>query len=347
MCSVLDVPGQPKAARPYFVVSGKALSRHTPHMGGILSEMLEQPRLDNIPRITQRLRQVKAGHESGLVSGGHSYAAGLLASQHSKGAWLGELFGGLSSLYTARTLLDCAAAAATVGGSRASSSSSRVAGGSGGGGLDALVADLETMRDILLTRSNVLMSATGDAATLRGMESTLRGVVGGLRSDGFTAAAPSPFSLHTRGSSTAAAVSRPGPAPWSWPGDPSPSSAAPSAHAAAAAAAHGHVPWSWPGASAAASAASSASASAAHAATHGHAHFSPFAYPPLQSLVTAVSGRGASQLQHGGSSVVSQSLPHWPIHVLAGASAAPDGAAPPNVALAVPTQVCYVCMCYL
>ena len=163
--SVLDVPGDPTRALPYLVVSGKALSRCAPDLARLMGEMVNSGRLDKAPRLLTAAREAASDHENGLISGGHSYARSVMGAGFTKPGWVGEVLGGLTNLHVSRALV------AQLEG--------------GGAGLDALLADLELIRRIVVSGDNVLVSLTGDAAALTAAQAPLEGLLASFPSAGF------------------------------------------------------------------------------------------------------------------------------------------------------------------
>jgi presequence protease len=163
--SVMEVPGTRAAALPLLVVSGKALASQAGRLGELLLEVLTTGRLDVRDRLLSHVREAVAGHEAALVSSGGRYASSLLSAQFTKGGWIGEVWGGLTSLAAARTLAH------------------RITTGADGG-FDGLAADLQAIRAGLLSSSNVLVSAIGDAPSLGALDGALKGLLGGLPAAG-------------------------------------------------------------------------------------------------------------------------------------------------------------------
>jgi presequence protease len=161
--SAAEVPGHPSLAVPALSLSGKALAGGLHKMGELMLECITTARLDRRDRVAHFLRETVARHESGLVSAGHRYAGGVIGASLTKAAALGELWGGLTALQVARTLLPLTE--------------------TDGLGFDALVADLEEVRAHVLAAARaggVLATMTGDGKTLPLTRAALAAVVEGM-----------------------------------------------------------------------------------------------------------------------------------------------------------------------
>lgn len=91
--------------RASFSVSGKALSRHAEELVAIVRDVLAEPRFDT-ERLTQLVRQQRAGLEASVVQSGHMYARSLANAQLSPAAALSERQGGLSALAHLKALTE-------------------------------------------------------------------------------------------------------------------------------------------------------------------------------------------------------------------------------------------------
>jgi Zn-dependent M16 (insulinase) family peptidase len=100
-------------------------------------------KLDDRARFTQMVAETKAGMESSMISGGHSYAARRLNAQQSVGGWMSEQMGGLEYLNFIRSLAK-----------RVESD------------WDGVMADLDSIRKALLNSNGAIVNLTGDESTL-------------------------------------------------------------------------------------------------------------------------------------------------------------------------------------
>ncbi len=100
-------PGDLGDVRASFTLSGKALSRNAPELVAILRDLLAAPRFDG-ERLSQLVKQRRAGMEASVVGSGHLYARGLAAAQLGSAGALGERQDGLSQLARLKTLDEAA-----------------------------------------------------------------------------------------------------------------------------------------------------------------------------------------------------------------------------------------------
>lgn len=213
--SMLEVPGDRTRLLPLFEVSGKALGDKAGRLAELMQEILSSAKFDRKDLVRQTLKRGIAGHESGLVSSGNRYGSSMLGAYYSKKGWVNEVLGGVTQLQVMRQLLE------------------QVDSGSNGG-FEALSADLQSMRDFILSRSNVLASVTGDAETLRSMEGAMEGLLNSLPtlSAGTGPAALPGAGLRLLADGRTTAAARFG-SNWHWPSSSSDALAAATAAAAA------------------------------------------------------------------------------------------------------------------
>ncbi|KAG2493609.1 hypothetical protein HYH03_008126 [Edaphochlamys debaryana] len=143
----------------YVMVRGKAMGGKAADMLELMSDVLLTARLDDRQRFTQMVAETKAGMESGIISGGHGYAAKRLSAQRGLAGWLSETMGGLSYLEFIRGLAK-----------RIESDD----------GWQAVQADLEAIRTALLQRKGALVNMTADSSTLASAEGAVEAFLGAL-----------------------------------------------------------------------------------------------------------------------------------------------------------------------
>ena len=90
----------------HLVLSGKALARHGADVQGLMREVLEEVRFDELPRLRELVAQTRAAREQGVTSAGHSHAMGIAASGLSPSAALSHRWGGLLGLQRLKKLDD-------------------------------------------------------------------------------------------------------------------------------------------------------------------------------------------------------------------------------------------------
>lgn len=79
---------------PMFHISSRALVHKTPDVQRLIYDVLFSSRFDNRQRVREILRELKSGHEMGLMNSGHSVAAGRMASYYSQAAYFNEILSG-------------------------------------------------------------------------------------------------------------------------------------------------------------------------------------------------------------------------------------------------------------
>ncbi|GFR50856.1 hypothetical protein Agub_g13138 [Astrephomene gubernaculifera] len=143
----------------YVMIRGKAMSGTSGDMVGLMRDILLTARLDDRERFTQMVAETKAALESGIISGGHSYAGKRLAAQRGLAGWLAESMGGLSYLDFIRGL-----------GKRVETEE----------GWQGVRGELEAIRTALLQRNGAIVNLTADSATLAAAEGPLRELLAAL-----------------------------------------------------------------------------------------------------------------------------------------------------------------------
>ncbi|GIL59926.1 hypothetical protein Vafri_14582 [Volvox africanus] len=133
----------------YIMVRGKAMGGKSADMLDLMRDILLTARLDDRQRFTQMVAETKASMESGIISGGHSYAGKRLAAQRGMAAALSETMGGLSYLESIRSLAKKVET---------------------DDGWQEVKSDLEAIRSALLQRNGAIVNMTADAATLSAVE---------------------------------------------------------------------------------------------------------------------------------------------------------------------------------
>jgi hypothetical protein len=90
----------------HIVFSGKALARNAAGLQGLMHEVLQAARFDELPRLRELVAQTRASREQSVTSAGHSYAMGVAASRFSPSAQLAHRWGGLRGLQNLKALDD-------------------------------------------------------------------------------------------------------------------------------------------------------------------------------------------------------------------------------------------------
>lgn len=123
----------------------------------ILRDLLLTVRLDNRERFLQMALEEKARLESRLIPAGSGFVAGRLFAHFHEAAWASEQMGGIAYLFFLRDLVD-----------RVESD------------WPGVLADLERLRALLLSRSALVVNATVDAENWARFEPALREFLAGL-----------------------------------------------------------------------------------------------------------------------------------------------------------------------
>ncbi|MEW6765062.1 MAG: insulinase family protein [Pseudomonadota bacterium] len=92
--------------RGYMVLSGKALARNGAALQGLMREVLETARFDELPRLRELVAQTRFAREQGVTSAGHSHAMAIAASRLSPSARLAHRWSGLQGLQSLKALDD-------------------------------------------------------------------------------------------------------------------------------------------------------------------------------------------------------------------------------------------------
>ncbi len=92
--------------RAYVVLSGKALADHAADLHGLMSEMLERARFDELQRLRELVAQTRFAREQNVTSAGHSHAMAIAASRLSPSAQLSHRWNGLLGLKGLKALDD-------------------------------------------------------------------------------------------------------------------------------------------------------------------------------------------------------------------------------------------------
>jgi Zn-dependent M16 (insulinase) family peptidase len=123
-----------------FFLRGKSTVAQFGDLLDILRDVLLTAKLDNKERFEQIVLEEKAGVEGGLVPAGHRFVNQRLASAFNAASWAGEQTGGISYLFFLREL------------------EARVENDWAG-----VLADLQAIRDTLISRSSLIANVTLDA----------------------------------------------------------------------------------------------------------------------------------------------------------------------------------------
>ena len=141
----------------YVMLRGKAMQDKSADLFDIARDVLTHGRLDDQQRFLQMVLETKAGQESSIVAGGHSYAARRLSAQHTTAGWVSEQMGGLDNLQYIRALEK-----------RAKED------------WPSVLRDLESIRSALVRREGSIVNLTGDAETLEAASPAVEGFLGCL-----------------------------------------------------------------------------------------------------------------------------------------------------------------------
>ncbi len=153
----------------WFFVRGKALFPQTADLLDLLQEILLTACLDQRERFLQIVLEEKAGMEAGLIPGGSSFVARRLKARHSQADWVSEQAGGVEQLFFLRRLLE-----------RVETD------------WPAILEDIETLRQIFVRRSGMILNLTVNGERIETLRPLLRAFVGQFP-DGDVS--PAPFAL--------------------------------------------------------------------------------------------------------------------------------------------------------
>lgn len=123
-----------------LVVRAKATMAQTADMLDLLRDILLTVKLDNRERFRQMALEAKARREAGLIPGGHQVVNARLGSLFSEGGWASEQTGGVSYLFFLRRLAQQIET-----------------------DWPAVLARLEQIRDVLVSRQGLICNVTLDA----------------------------------------------------------------------------------------------------------------------------------------------------------------------------------------
>ncbi len=127
-------------AAAWLFLRGKATMTQAQEMLDIMRDVLLTVQLDNQERFRQMVLRAKAGLESGLVPSGHAVANRRLRSYFSESAWASEQMDGIDYLFFLRQLAEQVDS-----------------------DWPSVLAKLEAVRAILISRQNMLANVTLDA----------------------------------------------------------------------------------------------------------------------------------------------------------------------------------------
>jgi len=160
--SVLGGSRDDVAAR--LVLRGKATMEKMPELLDILEEILSSTDFGNRERFTQMAIEAKSRLERRLAPAGHATAGSRLRARYTLAGSVGERLRGVSQLFFLRDLVERVTA-----------------------DYDAVRRDLETLREVVLTRRGSVAGLTTSPGDMAGFETAVAGFLGRL-SD----AAPAP-----------------------------------------------------------------------------------------------------------------------------------------------------------
>ncbi len=130
-----------------FLLSGKATVEQLPELLAILRDVLCEVKLDDRERFRQIVLKAKARNESSLVPSGHSVVNGRLRAGFNTAYWVDEEMGGLNYIFFLRRLAD------------------RIEHDWPG-----VLADLESLRQLLINRQGLLVNVTLDGDNWRAVQ---------------------------------------------------------------------------------------------------------------------------------------------------------------------------------
>jgi Zn-dependent M16 (insulinase) family peptidase len=128
----------------YLFLRGKATNEQAGKLFGILNDVLLTVKLDNAERFKQIVLEEKAGLESGLIPSGHMVVHGRLESKFHEAGWLAEKMEGIDFLFFLRELVEKIES-----------------------DWESVLADLELVRELLISQKNLLFNVTCEASAWR------------------------------------------------------------------------------------------------------------------------------------------------------------------------------------
>ena len=145
------------ATAAYLMIHGKATTARAPELLAIVQDVLLKPKFDNRERFRQIVLEAKAGAEAQLAPAGHSVAASRLRAHFHPAYRLGELVGGVENLFFVRRLAE-----------RIDSD------------WPGVLADLEAIRQVLVSRAGLIANVTLDEANRSAFAPMLADFIGRL-----------------------------------------------------------------------------------------------------------------------------------------------------------------------
>jgi hypothetical protein len=140
-----------------LVLRGKATLEKTPELLDILDEILTGTDFGNRERFAQMALEAKSRLERRLAPSGHATAATRLRARYNMAGWVGERMRGISQLLFLRELVE------------------RV-----GVDYDGVRRDLETLRELILTRRGAVVGLTVSERDMPGLETAVAGFLSRL-----------------------------------------------------------------------------------------------------------------------------------------------------------------------
>ena len=132
------------------VVGGKCMLNRADDMLGLMEEILMHSDFSDRDRFLQILLEEKAGEEAGLIPSGHTVVRNRLNARFGQSAWFDEQVDGVSYLLWLRDLIDRFAT-----------------------DWDQILADLNELRDRLITRAGLAVNVTVDLAGWKNIQGAL------------------------------------------------------------------------------------------------------------------------------------------------------------------------------
>jgi len=140
-----------------FTLGGKATIAQTPDMLEIMADVLANTRLDNRDRLRQIVLRNKTRTEASLIPAGNSYVSSRLAAGFTTAGWADEQLDGIENLFFLRRVAEQIES-----------------------DFPAVLRHLEAVRDLLLTRAEMVANLTVNAAGLAQIQSPLTGFLAAL-----------------------------------------------------------------------------------------------------------------------------------------------------------------------
>ena len=137
-----------------FMLRGKATVGQVDELIALFQDMLLKTQFDNQERFMQIAQKRKSRMEAQIISAGHNVASGRISSQLTASGWVSEQIGGVEALFFLRDLI-----------ARIESDWSSV------------LADLEAVRNALVSRGGMLLNVTVDDESMTAIRGQINGFI--------------------------------------------------------------------------------------------------------------------------------------------------------------------------